>query len=482
MHVEQTIDLKDIIRILKKRYKLIAGVFAVAVLLAVIAGLFSNPVFESSATMRIKQKQGLGNSLLNEMPGGFNMTKELMSTYAEMIKSRTVVNKVIDSTWKPTKENAKRPAYESFVGNITTTPVRDTQILKVSVKGGSALLAQERCDTLVGVFTDRLTALAQTEQKSVREFISIRLEEIKKDLDKAENALADYKTVNKITSPSDEAKAMMDTLVNLDKIEAENAVKTIASQALLDTANKQLAAEAPGFIASSPLIEQLKGKIADLEVQKMMLLQQYTPKHPQILATQAAIDEARRNLDREAERIATANAPSSNVVHTGLLQAKIQAEASSEAGQAQKAAIQREVDKRMLTLGALPAKEYRLTRLVRDAKVTEQIYIMMSQRYEEARINEVMTPRDIQIVDEAALPITKISPNNTMNVMIGALLGLFIGIGLAFAFEYLNRTIRTSEDVEHFLKLPVLGQIADYSVRQRNFYGRVIKPKSGGGE
>ena len=473
--MEQTIEFKDIVRIIRKRYKLIVGIFTVAVVLAIIAGLVSNPVFESSATLRIKQKQGLSNSLLSEMPGGFNMTKELMSTYAEIIKSRSVVNQVIDSTWKPTKSNAKKPVYESFVGNITTTPVRDTQILKVSVKGGSAQIAQERCNTLVEVFTDRLTTLSQIEQKSVREFIAVRLEEIKKDLDKAETNLADYKTINKITSPSDEAKAVMDTLVNLDKIEADNAVKTIASQALLDTANKQLAAEAPGFIASSPLIEQLKGKIADLEVQKMMFLQQYTPKHPQIMATQAAIDEARRNLDHEAERIATANAPSSNVVHTGLLQAKIQAEASSEAGKAQKVAIQSEVDKRMLNLGELPIKEYKLTRLLRDAKVAEQIFVMMSQRYEEARINEVMTPRDLQLVDEAALPLAKISPNNTVNVAIGALLGLCLGVVLAFVFEYLNRTIRTAEDVGYFLKLPVLGQISDYSVRQRNFYGRVMQ-------
>ena len=86
-----------------------------------------------------------------------------------------------------------------------------------------------------------------------------------------------------------------------------------------------------------------------------------------------------------------------------------------------------------------------------------------------------MTPRDLQLVDEAALPLAKISPNNTVNVAIGALLGLCLGVVLAFVFEYLNRTIRTAEDVGYFLKLPVLGQISDYSVRQRNFYGRVMQ-------
>ena len=84
---------------------------------------------------------------------------------------------------------------------------------------------------------------------------------------------------------------------------------------------------------------------------------------------------------------------------------------------------------------------------------------MLAKRYEEARISEVMEPTDVQIVDVAIAPERPIKPRKTLNVAIAAVLGLFVGTGLAFALEYMNRTIRTADDVEQYLGLPVLGSI-----------------------
>ena len=84
---------------------------------------------------------------------------------------------------------------------------------------------------------------------------------------------------------------------------------------------------------------------------------------------------------------------------------------------------------------------------------------MLAKRYEEARISEVMEPTDVQIVDVAIAPDRPIKPRKALNVAIAAILGLFVGTGLAFAFEYMNRTIRTADDVDQYLGLPILGSI-----------------------
>ena len=375
--MQSQIDLKDILRTLNNRIGLIIGVFVLFVVMSIIISYSIAPTYQASATLRIKQKQGLGNSLLSEIPGGNNLTKELMSTYAEMLKSRAVVQVVIDKTWRAKKVGDVAPTVSDFALLITTTPIRDTQILKVSVTGGEPQIAQLRTNTLVEAFLDRLAKLSQEDQRSVREFIGVRLGEIKTDLDKTEAVLTEYKAANKIISPDDEAQAVLDNLKELDKAQANNIVATTSAQAQLRIANSQLESESPGFVASSPLIEQLKGKIADLEVQKMMLLQQYTSKHPQVQTIQAAIDEARSNLNSEANNIVMARAPSSNPVHIALIQAKIQSEASVEAGKAQSVAIKGEVDKRLNALTAMPDKQAKLVRLTRDAKVTEQMYIAL---------------------------------------------------------------------------------------------------------
>ena len=100
-------------------------------------------------------------------------------------------------------------------------------------------------------------------------------------------------------------------------------------------------------------------------------------------------------------------------------------------------------------------------RVMRDALVAQEIYSMLAKRYEEARISEVMQPTDAQVVNPAVEPDQRIRPRRTLNVAIAAILGLFCGLGAAFFLEYMNRTIRTTDDVKEYLGLPVLGAIPD---------------------
>ena len=91
---------------------------------------------------------------------------------------------------------------------------------------------------------------------------------------------------------------------------------------------------------------------------------------------------------------------------------------------------------------------------------------MLAKRFEEARISEVMQPTEAQIVNPAVEPEERIRPRRTLNVAIAAILGLFCGLGAAFFLEYMNRTIRTAEDVRDYLNLPVLGAIPDVNRTQ----------------
>ena len=100
-------------------------------------------------------------------------------------------------------------------------------------------------------------------------------------------------------------------------------------------------------------------------------------------------------------------------------------------------------------------------RVLRDALVAQEIYSMLAKRYEEARISEVMQPTDAQVVNPAVEPDQRIRPQRSLNVAIAAILGLFCGLGAAFFMEYMNRTIRTADDVKEYLGLPVLGAIPD---------------------
>lgn len=458
---ETTLDLRDIIKTLKKRRKLIANTFLLFVITAVVISFLIPPTYEAETTIRIKQPKGLANSLLGDLPTGNPMgTKQQMSTYAEILKSRTVVQQMIDKTQADKEEP---PTYEEMLKRITTQPVKDTEILNVKVQAKSQEEAQNVANTLVQVFLERLTDLVRSEQSKVREFIGGRMQESKQELEKAENLLQKYKYEQKIVSPSDESKAMIDKLSTIDKLAADNKVALASAQAKMNSANQQLGQQKPGFIADSPLIQQYKAKLADLEVQLVSLSQKYTSKHPDVIALQAGISETNTKLNEEISRVVNAEAPSMNPIHQGLLQSQLQAEAEIAVCTARQQAINKILAEGEQQIVKLPAKEQGLVKVMRDANVAQEIYIMLAKRYEEARISEVMEPTDVQIIDKAIIPEKPIKPKKLLNTVIAAILGIFVGIGLAFLSEYMNKTIRTAEDVKQYLDLPVLGSIPDFN-------------------
>jgi capsular polysaccharide biosynthesis protein len=65
-------------------------------------------------------------------------------------------------------------------------------------------------------------------------------------------------------------------------------------------------------------------------------------------------------------------------------------------------------------------------------------------------------------VDPAVVPHNPIKPRVKLNIAIGGVLGLFVGVGLAFLLEFVDNTIKTKEDVERVLGLPVIGQIPEF--------------------
>jgi len=91
------------------------------------------------------------------------------------------------------------------------------------------------------------------------------------------------------------------------------------------------------------------------------------------------------------------------------------------------------------SLEKLPDQELRLVRLERAVKVSENIYLLLLEKYQEARINEVMEFRDIRIIDKALAPDGPIKPRKMLNLAIGGILGLMLGVMLAFFMEQWNK-------------------------------------------
>ncbi|CQR74709.1 Tyrosine-protein kinase Wzc [Sporomusa ovata] len=435
-----------------------------------IVNLNTSPIYEAVTSLRIKQSQEL--PLFAGLTGGSQLNvKQTMANYAAMLKSRTIVQAAIDQIYEG---KGASPLYEQLISRITINPAKEADILYITVQSRSPEEAQLFANTL----SQNLVSLLANEQGAVREFIGQRLKDSKQELEQAEGLLEKYKRDQKMIGADIQSRAMADKLSALDKMVAENTVNLVTAQAKLGNAERQLAGQNPGLVADNPLIQQYKSKLADSEVELASLLPKYADNHTKVMSLRAAITETRAKLNAEVASVLNSEAASGNPINQTLLQEKIMAEADIAAASAQKKVIGSILANSEKDMASLPAKEQGITRLMRDVQVAQEIYIMLDKRYEEARINEVMQPRDVKVLDAAIAPDLPVKSRKTLILLIGVVLGLFVGTAIAFLLEYNKRPILNDQEAKGLLGLPVLGVIPvfeDINLPRESFGNKVLR-------
>ena len=143
--MEETIDLREYFAIIKKRFWIIA---LLAIISALISGVISffmlNPVYEAKSTLIVNaDKQAETQIVTGDQ---ITVTQKLAVTYGEIIKSRIVLDDVI-------KNLKLENTYESLSGQITVSPVKDTQIISISVQDTNRERARDIANEIPKVFT-----------------------------------------------------------------------------------------------------------------------------------------------------------------------------------------------------------------------------------------------------------------------------------------------------------------------------------------
>ena len=457
---DQEIDLKELWQIIDDNKKTIAKVTAGFLAVAAAYLIVVPPTYQSTSLLRIKQDKGLSSSILSALPTGSDqMIKQEMNTDAEILKSRNVVIPVIKQTEE--LKDGKYPDYEGYVkGRITTNPYKDTQILEVDVTGRTPEKAQEANSLLVKGFLNRLTELSHAESQATRKFLEQRVVSSKTELAGAEDRLKAYQVAHKIYSTTDQMKGLADQLTELDKVKAQNQLDLETAQAALGSIKGQLS-DAGAGIADSPAIQQYKTQLAQLEATKASYTGKYTDEHPKMQEINQQIAQTRQSLNDEISKIVAQQAPSSSTVQQKLLSDKFSSEAAIAVAQSKNAAIAALEKKNDAEIAKLPEDQQGYIRVKRDADVAQEIYVMLAKRLEEAKVAEVMVPNEVQVIDEATLPEKPIKPRKLLTLAIAAILGILAGSGYTVAKALMYRKIRSSEDVEQYLQLPVLGSIPD---------------------
>ena len=142
--MEETIDLREYLGIIKKRFWIIALITTIAIVLSGAISFFVlNPVYEAKSTLIVNTEKNEETQMITG--DQFNVTQKLAVTYGEIIKSRSVLDDVI-------KNLKLDDRYEDLAKNVTVSPVKDTQIISISVQDTNKEKARDIANEIPKVF------------------------------------------------------------------------------------------------------------------------------------------------------------------------------------------------------------------------------------------------------------------------------------------------------------------------------------------
>ncbi len=172
--------------------------------------------------------------------------------------------------------------------------------------------------------------------------------------------------------------------------------------------------------ASNAAVEALQAQITTVEIELSQLRQRYRERHPRVIDGQTRLASLRRRAGSEQELRAQE--------HRKLIQYRI---------------------------------------LKRDADLDHEMYEVLLKKLKEADLSSSVAEPNIRLLETAKLPRSPIAPNPLRTVGVAAVLGLCLALGLAYAVESFDRTLRSSEDVSRALGIPTLAVVHSFESGER---------------
>ncbi|MBE3578058.1 MAG: hypothetical protein IMX00_10270 [Limnochordales bacterium] len=456
---EVEIDLREYLDILVRRKWEILLLVVLALLAAAVGTYVSPRIYEASSTVLIRSSQA--NSQLPFLSEGFLAgAKDPLQNYAAILRSRELARRAA-AKLDLASDTAE---FEAFYDSIQVQPVQGTDTIKVTVRSQDPEFARRAANALVEAFQELSQEYNRRGSRSALQFIEEQLPKVEQQLRQAEDLQLRFRQSAQVVSPSEETKVLLNKIAELETMLAEAEVSLQEAEENRRELEKQLAEQPQTLItarqiADNPMIQYYRTRLADLQTQLAGAQEQYTAKHPRVLDLQAQIEQVREQLNREVAKVIPSETESLNPVYQALLQKLLSVQADILALEARRNALTVLIQQNDALLNGLPQKELELARLTRDVEVNEQVYMMLRTKYEEMRIAENMQTSDVWVIDPAVLPTAPVSPRPVLNMAIALVLGLFAGVGVVFLLEFLDTTLKTQEDVERELQLPVLGLI-----------------------
>lgn len=228
-------------------------------------------------------------------------------------------------------------------------------------------------------------------------------------------------------------------------------------------------------------IEDIDRKINDAKEKREGLLAKYTPEYREVKTVDAQIAELQKQRDQVTTDVSTkikteGDKLEKNAEREVLASLRAQLVGAQQREQRTRA----ELDKALAEANIEGQAETKLITLKRELESNRGLLDTYTQRQKEQELAiSSGRPNNIKISNHAVAPTTPIGPQRLRNIFVGLLVSLVAGIGLAFLLDYLDDSVRTSDDVSRLLGLPTLALIPHHASSDGRKHGLIPSQTNG---
>ena len=387
-----------------------------------------------------------------------------LMTQEKIMKSRPVLTEVVrnlnlQKIWGTELNEDKSPVTPELALQILSRSLRveqdrDTTLMNVSATSEDPKRAAEIANEIANVYRDRRLF---AKRREIQHAIDAMSNEVRKQQERVEEAEAELERIRQergiaLIGRGQSGIRVEATRLNMLENERSGArVEMLVRKARMDQLEglegDQLM-DAAAYIVQDPTLMSIRQQLIDSEVSLQLMIKNGVigENHPDVLRLKGAVEELRRQLT------------------SALAGLKAGVKADYEVARQKYEALDEELSKIKTSDIASEGENYLpFDRAERNANVQRDILTALRARITQTGI-EVEVPRTtVEIVEEAEAPERPSSPLVVLNIFLSVVLGLLAGTGLAFFVEYLDVSIKTVDEVEKNLGLPVLAVIPQQS-------------------
>lgn len=339
----------------------------------------------------------------------------------------------------------RESAINALSGGLVARPQEKTDAVRVEYTSTDPYLAQRIVNASIEVFQDANARAAQQASRRRRIFLQSQLESTDSMLARAQMALSNFRSRERVFSSREKFATRQEGLMTLQVRRQELAADRQLFQSMVagltgSGASRERAlmsvASYPG-IASNPAISQLYSQLSQYQLRRDSLTSGSlgsTGEHPDVERLNGLIARTEVKLVDAVKS------------HVSVLDARIAALDELEARNSNE-------------MQTLPSAEAEEVRLVQRVETTSKIADQVREELQKAHMAEAVEAGQVEVVYPAPLPAGPVPARRGLKLMLGLMLGLVLGSATAFMREHMNSVIRHQDEIPELLGIPGLAII-----------------------